>query len=375
MPGIPWALSDLQPDVEQQASWRLVAVTYNATSLKSVAVQTCLETCFAKSGATVVGLQETRCFPGKKVVGQHFVKFCSADVEGNLGCQLWISKRAVVATLPPSDASGHPLCVSFDFQKAVICTATPRILSVCIPAGKKLFAFVVAHALTSAATEEDIRIWWAQLDSAVRRLPRRALPVFMLDASAKVLASHVEHRLIQTEPVGENANQLHSLARSLDLDAGPLFDEFEQRHVTWTSPHGSSSQIDYILFPECMRAAVLTAGVPAGFVDPHGYDHTPLQLTFQWREEARPTTKVPSLDVERMRTPAGREQLAAIYAAIPPVPWEVHPDTHLQIINDHLFSHLQSSFAKQAARPRSDGVSDVQWAAIRERRQARRQSK
>ena len=262
--------------------------------------------------------------------------------------------------------------LGFDFSKAVVCTATPRILSVCITAGKKLFAFVVAHALTSAAPEDEIRLWWAQLDSALRRLPRQAMPALMLDANARVTVAQIEHRLAQADPIGENANQMLALAGSHALDAGPLFDAHGKRHVTWTAPNGSTSQIDYVPFPEDMQAAVVSARVPAAFVDPHGFDHTPLEVAFQWREESHPVKRTAGIDAEQLRTNEGRRQLAAIYAAAPLVPWDVHPDTHLQIINDHLFFHLSRCFPKQAAKPRGDGVSDVQWAAIRERRHARR---
>ena len=287
MPGISRALSQLGSQQWQLARGRRKITTYNATILKSVATQQCLEEGFAKSGISVIGIQKARCFGQSKVMSKSFVKFASVDVDGNLGCQLWLSTRKDLVGTCQSFGNHDEVKAGFAIEKAVICHATPRLLIVCAPLGYKLFAFVVGHALTSAATVPEIQQWWQNLDRELRKqLPRHALPILLLDANARVDASNADVRLQASNPVRENADQLVVLARKRDLDAGPLFGADGKRHVTWTSPSGTRSQTDYVLVPDSLQVAVKSAGMPSHFVYPLGFNHSPMPLDLYYQQQA-----------------------------------------------------------------------------------------
>ena len=73
-----------------------------------------------------------------------------------------------------------------------------------------------------------------------------------------------------------------------------------------------------------------------------------------------------------MRTTEGRATIQAIMASCPRMTWNTHPDDHLQYVNDHLFYHMQQHFSAVPARSRRRHVSDELWAAVRQRRHARR---
>ena len=274
--------------------------------------------------------------------------------------------------LDRSDAAIGEHYAGFTFDKAVICHSTPRLLAVCVPLGHKLMAFVVGHALTSAAAVDEIQAWWTDFDSAIRRLPRHAIPFVLLDANARVEVDDIHTPLQHAGPTGENAVQLLAFAQSQGFDAGPLFDCAGKRHVTWTAPNGTQSQIDYVLIPEAMRAAVCAAGLPTCFVDPLGFDHTPLQLDLCWHERAQLASQHCRLDVDGMRTERGKQVLDQIFSSAPMVAWSIHPDSHLQLLNDHLYTQLCLHFPMECAKPRCNAISALQWQAIRQRRYTRR---
>ena len=296
------------------------------------------------------------------------MRFASADCKGQLGCQLWLSKDAKIL----SGDVGANSNVGFEISKAIIIESRPRLLVVSVPVGTRKFSFFVGHAPTSAAPTNEIETWWKELDTACRKLPVTHIPVFLLDANARVDTKCVTDRLCDAAAVGDGAHCLQQFAAMHELEAGPLFDESGKRHVTWTAPHGGQSQIDYVLIPRSLSAGVVSAGMPTHFADPSGVDHSPLQLVLQWTDRAATDTKKCAIDAAQIRTPEGQSQLAAIYRRLPCIPWGVSPDMHLQILNDFLFAELCAAFPQRRAQPRQKQVSDDQWQAIRARRHTRR---
>ena len=368
LPGIPAALSQLDQASTGCMRWMLSVATYNANTLKSAASQLALDACFHKSGTMVVGIQETRAFPGPKSFTEHYVRFASQDCKGQLGCQLWISKAARV--LQGDVGASHN--AGFDISKAVVFISRPRLLVVTVPVGNRNFGFFVGHAPTSAAPAPEIEAWWHELDVACRRLPTTLVPIFMLDANARVETRCVTDRLRDAAATGDGAHCLQHFAAMHGLAAGPLFDKFGKRHVTWTAPHGGQSQIDYVLLPESLSAGIVMAGLPSHFVDPSGIDHSPLQLVLKWTDKAAPAVRPCVIDAAQIRTPQGQVQLADIYRRLPNIPWTASPDLHLQMLNDFLYTELCAAFPQCGWRPRQRQVSDVQWRAIRTRRHTRR---
>ena len=142
--------------------------------------------------------------------------------------------------------------------------------------------------------------------------------------------------------------------------------------MSWMSPHGNPAHLDFIAFPEELAPCSVTVGRPPSFVDPVGFDHDPVQVGLCWKAEATTSQAAYKWDRAKMLTTEGRNVIRQIMHNCPHVPWCVHPDDHLQCINDHLFQQLQCHFQANPARSRRRHVSDELWSAVRQRRQSRR---
>ena len=365
LPGVPLANSAPCNTKESCATWTLNLVTYNTTSLCSEADIQSLDACFHSAHIHALGLQETRRFPGVKTHTRHYVRFSSEADSGNLGCQLWVHRNLGLA--PDAAAAGV-----FQADKAVIVESTPRILAVVIPAGGQVFGFVVAHALTAAASPEDRQMWWLRLDATVRKLPRNCLPILLLDANARFTCTPDLPFVASAKPDNHNAECMVSFTKEHQMESTPLFKADGTRPTTWIAPSGRAAQLDYVVLPTELATATCTIGVPKGFVDHNGFDHSPLATTVTWTMSARTGQRRARLDCAAVRTPHGQEVLRNIYRSAPQVSWSTHPDTHLQLLNDYLHRQLSWHFPLHPQRPRQSHISHAQWEAIRARRLARR---
>ena len=229
------------------------------------------------------------------------------------------------------------------------------LLGVSVVVGSGKFCFVVGHH--PLLPRSCMKLRPRQCLQASTHLLHSHIPA---DANARVDAKNVTDRLRAATAVGDRAHCLQQFAGAHKLCAGPLFDELGKRQVTWTAPHGSQSQIDYVLVPMAVTAGIVSAGRPSRFVDPSGFDHSPLQLHLQWMDKASPAAKLPAIDAARIRTPEGQAQLAAIYQCLHVIPC------------DFLFAELCAVFPMRQSQPRQKQVSDLQWQAIRRRRHTRR---
>ena len=365
IPGVPLGVAPAVPGPDSCKTWNLVVATYNVTSLCNVAEEQCVDTCLHRSGVVLAGLQEARRFPGERSSTEHYTRFSSKGDNGNFGCQLWISR-----TLFPITDLGKDGCFCPD--KAVIVHSAPRLLAATIPAGGLTFGVIVCHALTSAATPEAREDWWHHVDAVIRQLPRHAIPLLLVDANARFTADQASPTMAGAVPNNHNAHCLLPLLAEHGLDSTPLFDGQGDRIVTWVAPSGHSSQLDYVLAPSEMAACATSIGVPLGFVDHNGFDHSPMVAKLEWCAPATATKRPPRFDTTAMRSSAGRATLEAIFHNAPPIAWTTHPDAHVQQLNEYLYGQLSKHFPARTARPRTQHISDEQWDVIRCRRHARR---
>ena len=249
---------------------------------------------------------------------------------------------------------------TFNTSQAVLVHSAPRILAVVLKIGRTVFGVIVGHAPTSGTTDDEREEWWAQLDAVARKLPRGAIPMLLLDANARVTASAPDCTFVEARIDNHNAQCMASLLRGRRLATSPLHLPTGKRPVTWVSPTGTEAQLDYVVLPEELAARARTVGEPAGFTDHNGIDHKVLAVQVDWQDEVRVRPQLPRFDVQAMRTPQGRDRLRQIYSQVPDVPWALHPDSHLQIVNDYLFCALEQHFPVRAAKPRQIHVSEEQ---------------
>ena len=366
VPGIPVPLVT-SPDMSvTDADWNVRLSTYNVNTIKREADRQLLDHMLSANRVHIAGLQETRCFPAAKFHTAHYQCFASADNRGNLGCQIWLSSKNPVAIR----CDGHP--VFLDHKAVTVVAAAARMLAICVPAGKLLFGVIAAHAPIEAAPDQEKQIWWEHLRSTIRKLPRRAIPVLLVDANARFIADAEADRVHLARADGENAVSLQSISAECDLQSTSFFDRNDQKVVTWTSPAGKNAQIDYVLLPETLADKSITVGAPSVAFEHAGIDHWPLLADVSWRQPTKGTRPVVSWDRKKLQTEAGRQLLRQIHQSAPRIPWTFHVEDHLQILNNHLYAGLCQHFQASNQRPRQQHVSDEQWQSIRMRRHVRR---
>ena len=178
--------------------------------------------------------------------------------------------------------------------------------------------------------------------------------------------------MAHARPSNDTAVALQHLADEHALYSAGFFEPSGERLVTWISPYGNQAQIDYILVPDSMSEQIRVLGKP-WLEDAVGdIDHRPFIVQMEWGAPAAAQFQVPRWDRAKLRSPESRDALQHIFATVLQIPWTYHVDDHIQLINDHLHSGLVRHFVADPCRPRQPHVSDAQWAAIRERRHARR---
>ena len=211
MPGIPAPLTDTPDMSEVDACWDMNLATYNVNTLKKEADKQTLDYLLHSNQVHVAGVQESRCFPGARFQTAHDACFASADVRGNLGCQIWVSTKLSAATR--QDGLG----VTFEHRSATVVHSSPRLLAICVPAGKLLFGLVSAHAPIEAAPADERTDWWDLLSRVRRSLPRRAIPVLFVDGNARFDAIDTRTQVHTATAATDNARRLQSLGADAGL--------------------------------------------------------------------------------------------------------------------------------------------------------------
>ena len=366
IPGIPAPLVECAPTATGRATWTVRTVTYNCTTLVREHDRQCLASNFARDGVHLVGLQETRTDPGPRTQVASYTVFSAPADKGNLGCQLWVHCGCAAASFHDGDT------ILFEAAKAAFLCAEPRLLAVVLPAGKQLFACVVAHAPVADSPAAVLDEWWTRLEAVYRMIPRTAIPLLFMDANARFRSRDEAFTALTGEAVNSNAECFQDFLQRHQLTSCSSRDFRGDSVVSWTAPSGHTAQLDYVAFAEPMEQCAVTKGVPWSFVDPVGFDHSPVQVDFAWTTDSGSQSRRPCWDRSRMRTAEGRAAIKAIMDSCPAVPWHVHPENHLQIINDHIFQGLQTVFPAQPAKPRARHISDELWQCVRDRRHSRR---
>ena len=301
--------------------------------------------------ACVLALQETRQDAPPFAVVDGVIRVASAPVNGQLGCQLWLRVAG-------------PLGI--DRNRVSILCSEPRLLVVLAHTSLCRVAFVVAHAPTSAAPESERESWWAHLSQRLASLPPGATPILLCDANAHfVLHNGEEH------PENENAQALHRLALRFALCRTQAYSSAGNLIVTWRSPQGRPACLDYILVPRQWHAGVRTV-TNLGLLDEHaGVDHEVLGARLQLCLQ-QPDARSHGLDREAMLSPAGRQNIARLFASAPVRPWAAGVDEHLQELHAYLLRGARALFPRLSGAPRRPVISPHTWHLLHLKRWARR---
>ena len=350
----------LSLDTQQQLQLR--CATYNTLSLKGHIQQKALAMLFQQYACSVIGLQETRLDNTQIQRFGVFTAYTAPSVDGQDGCQLWVNFGQKIGTSP----SGNDLFL--EANTFIIHHATRSQLIVSGAAGSLRFLFVVAHAPTDQRPKPEAQAWWDQLAAAIKQAPRGHMPVYMIDANAHFSGGNCTASA--DVPDNLNATLLQSLANASSLALSATIDPDGHPLTTWISPKGDRFCIDFLAMPDVWQTHCVTSQ-PKDFPDAFaGIDHFPVFLDVDvCLNVAVPPAR--RLSSRALRTAQGQQAIRDAWQTLPEVPWAVDVDSHLQLVNQHLYAQVRHVTGANSM-PRAPAISSSTLSLLRVQRGHRR---
>ncbi|OLP98776.1 hypothetical protein AK812_SmicGene18747 [Symbiodinium microadriaticum] len=357
-PTLQHALPPMPLTPEESTRLGCRAVTYNCLSCASTFQREALDGQFHKKKCCLVGLQETRTCGPPRGSTAHFFVLASAASEGQLGCQLWLSKSVPLGWV-------HDVPILWDDKGLSIVFSSPRILATIAKAGSLKFAITVAHAPTSKEAATVRAEWWRQLSAVLRMAPATCTPILLIDGNAQ-LCQEEAPAASSNRYFFEQVLQEHQLCHSGDRAHD------DTRFTTWTGPDGRTAAIDYVCVPLVLQQGVKVEGPLRHFQGLTTHDHSPIAVSLDWSRPAQAAIKTPKLDYSVLAAPDRREWWRQWMSATPVVPWSADVDNHLAHLNKHILAGLTQFCPRIRPGARGTITSGATWDAIRDRRQLRR---
>ena len=362
VPNSTLTLDDLLPHARPAEAahirFHLRVATYNALTVATQLQKESLSSQFSARRIQLIGLQETRSeLRGRHRIGAYHV-VASPACKGEGGCQVWFAAGRAVGKVGPEEVFWDPASFTVLVEDA-------QLLLVSARAGGSLFAIIAGHAPTNKAPGHVKERWWEQLDQALRRIPRQALPILCIDANARLAKAPAPHP--------DNAHFFRERLAAHHFVATPAMATDGQELVSWISPSGLTACIDYICVPAALSQALSDHKILSGFEGQVPHDHKPVQVSISLQQSSRRPTAKPRFHTEFLRTARGRQALVETYATMPHIPWHVGVDEHLDKVNQHLLSALSRICPPGPPTAHSPVISDHTWELVRQRRDLRRE--
>ncbi|CAE7487237.1 unnamed protein product [Symbiodinium sp. CCMP2592] len=355
-PSLETVLGD--PPHRGEGTLRFKVCTYNCLSLASQAQKESLSRQFLQLGLSIICLQETRCSCAARQHLPDFHILGSDSHQGQLGCQIWFSKKVAVGTLNGDKLHWDPTGFSVALRR-------PRLLLAFARLGCFRIAIILnAHAPTSRATACERREWWAALHQAFAMIPCNCVPLVCIDANARLACP--------SGNASDNISLFQGFLRRHELEHSDYLDKEGRELATWISPNGHGACIDYVLFPRAIGEGVRSLGPATHFEGIVDHDHRPVIVALDLRQKVSRAAPQPRLDLQFLRTPQGRHALSHLLHGMPAVPWETGVDDHLAAINTHISKGLAAICPKLTHSARRPTTSEATWLCIRHRRELRR---
>ena len=333
---------------------RCKVATYNTLSCASNLQRQCLQSFQEEHSLAIFGLQECRSYVAPVHRVGSILRFASAPVEGQFGCQLWFNVSARFGWVVSS------------FQLAY---QHPRLLVVYAKWDDCQLAVFSGHCPTATAPAAERSSWWSLVRSRLQALPAHTAPILLLDANARFDLQ--EDAEVARTP---NAEALEALTREFGMQRTRAYDTNGMTRRSWRPPAGSAATaacLDYVLWPSIWSEGVQDAGI-LPIVDEHvDIDHQPIAVNTQLRLRVEKRAS-PQIDRDAICTAEGRNQLCRLFERAPPILWGVSVDDHLGELNTYLQQGIAAMFPVAKQRPRKPTLSDRTWALLHLKRQQRR---
>ena len=310
-----------------------------------------------------MALQETRQSGAQiRSVGNFWVVSAPCTSQGIGGCQVWFSKSPFT-----SNTRGQ---IGWCRGSLSVVHSSPQILIVLAEAGGLCFACVSAHAPISSTREQVLQQWWMELASAMAKVPRHYAPLLCIDGNARFAAHPLGHT-DEAPPACANGYKLKGFIGDQGLTLSKQLSCTGKRIISWTSPNGKPALLDYIAVPRAWMDCFHTLDQVA-LGDLHqDIDHQPVLCELRWQASVSRDVDCKAISEDRLAQPEAHAIIAAAFATIPPVGWEVDPTSHVHIIQHHLTSFLQQHLPTPRMKPRHPALSTGTLELIRAKRSIR----
>ena len=350
-----------------QHVFHIRATTYNTLSLRVAGQVECLEQHFGNQGCCILGLQECRQYHTGIEHGRYFVKFASPALQGQGGCQIWLSRFSH----PGVDSEGN--AVRWRADTFATLHSDHRCLSISGLAGNVRFGIVAAHARTASSKQDEIQSFWNMLTRVIAQLPETSIKILLIDANASFDPTCLEH--VYYRALDDNARAMEVFMRQTNMAPSDLWDLEGNEVKTWRSPTGFEKALDYILVPQAMSMHLLTLGVDRELLDLFSdIDHRPLTVALSFALKAvAPTQRGPRFDVKAMSSEEGQRKLRDIFSHAPSIPWDTHACDHWEQLQTYLTRRCSEAFPAVSKGPRKTYISEELWSLIVSQRRIRGQ--
>ena len=294
-----------------------------------------------------MGLQETRVQQDAiKSIDGFWVLSSNCTAEGTGGCQLWFSQDS---------QGGSGAEVKWNRQAFSVVHAQPQILVALAEIAGIRFACVSAHAPPSGTDSTELQQWWQDLQTAFAKIPRGHSPVMCIDANAR-FQKHPAGRTSEALPICPNGEHLSTFTQAQGMVLSAQQDARGHPIVSWISPKGKGSLIDYIAVPQEWSACFRT-GSNVALGDLHqDIDHQAIFGELTWKASVPPATSR-RVSSEQLASTEGQEAIRHAFNTLPIVPWEVDATTHVTCIHEHIERTLQQALPAPELRPRHPALT------------------
>eukprot|EP00929_Paragymnodinium_shiwhaense_P075517 TRINITY_DN38612_c1_g1_i1.p1 TRINITY_DN38612_c1_g1~~TRINITY_DN38612_c1_g1_i1.p1 ORF type:complete len:429 (-),score=80.53 TRINITY_DN38612_c1_g1_i1:1085-2371(-) len=343
----------------------LNVISLNACSMRREGRRKIITEKMMENEAHIIGVQEARTEGPTSYDNEHFIMVsggCKKDTTSH-GCELWIRKEIPIKGLDKTvKIDKSQLHVQFTSHRALIATLKSKVISATL---------VVLHAPHSGHGPEVVEEFWHDMQAKIEMHTIRNLPILVIaDTNHQIPEMHGHSGSLSAGQPEDHP--LENFIRATDLAIPMTYVEKntqrEMRPTCYTPSEGSAA-IDYVMCTRDMLEYSHDAMVDEETdVSISRIDHLMVKTAFSCK--AKPVViyedrRRLGFDMHKARTEPNL--VKDIWRSVPEVPWDVHPDSHLYIINTHVHGALADKFPATRKAPKPTWMKNDTVEAIKKK--------
>ena len=310
-------------------------------------------------GWKVVALQETRFRMSIYKRDELFHMYtASATKAGFFGCELWLSKKWMIAGRKIHENDVHVLIEE------------PTMIAIALNHPSLKADFISVHA--PQKHHHDQSEWWKKLHDFVKMREKKGRQAFILgDMNARVgscFSNGIGRLFAQDECA--NGRCLRKLIDDCDLILPSTFAEFHEGSNYTFQMH----RLDYVAIPSLWKSCIQRSEVATDFDMLHcKNDHQPLVVNLSFMIEENHEKEAAGYDKEQASDPKNSQAIEKIFSSFREPDWEESVDDHSWALATHVHEGLCKAFPKgnKRERPKQPYIEGHLWMLVQERKRLR----